>query len=164
MKNREVSELLQEVLEQGTPAEFQAALLENTLRTARRRKQFRQAGRCGLVLCVVAVAVAIFLQGPVAPLNRVEQESALPIIHSQRLNPGMLVATRQFVPEVKTSPLTFTAIHTKTGGFKILGDDELLACLTKHPAALVRRGNGSADLVFVNPADMEGFEVEKTAN
>ncbi len=164
MKNREVTDLLQEVLEQGTPAEFQAALMENTFRAARRRKQVRQAVRSGLVLVVVAVAVTFFLHRPVAPLNRVEQESALSIIHSQKLNPGMLLATRESVTAVKSSPLAFTAIHTKAGGFKILGDDELLACLTKHPAALVRRGNGSADLVFVNPADMEGFEVEKTAN
>jgi len=163
MKNREVSELLQEVLEQGTPAEFQVALMENTLRAARRRKQVRQTVRSGLVLAIVAVTVTFFLHRSVVPLNRVEQESALSIIHSQKLKPGMLLATRESVVAVKSSPLTFTAIHTKAGGFKLMDDNELLAFLTKHPAALVRRSNGSADLVFVNPADMEGFEVERAS-
>ena len=163
MKNREVSDLLQKVLEQGTPAEFQAALLENTLRTARRRKQVRQIVRCGLVLAVVAVAVTFLLHRPMAPPNRVEQVSVVAIIHSQKLNPGMLLATREPVAAVKISPLTFTAVHTKAGGFKILGDDELLAFLEGHPAALIRRGNGNADLVFVNPADMMGFAMERVS-
>jgi hypothetical protein len=163
MKNREVTDLLQDILEQGTPAEFQTALMENTLRAAQRRKLVRQVGRSGLVLAVVAVAVTIFLHGPMTPLNRVEQESALPIIHSQKLNPDMLLATRQSVPQVVSSKLTYAVLNTQAGGFKILGDDELLAFLAGHPAALVRRGNGSADLVFVNPADKDGFPVEHSS-
>jgi hypothetical protein len=164
MKNRQVSDLLQEVLEQGTPAEFQSALLENTLRAARRRKQFRQIGRSALGLAVILVALIVLFYKPASPLPLQSQRSTVSIIHSQKLQSGMFLTTRKSVPQVTSSTSTFAIVNTRAGGFKLMGDHELLAFLTGHPAALVRRGNGNADLVFVNPTDMEGFTVEKSGN
>lgn len=164
MNNREVSDLLQEVLEQSAPPGFQSTQMENMLRAARRRKQFRQIGRSGLAVAAIVLALTFLLHKPAAPLIARSKQSAVSILHSQKLSPSMLLATRQSVPQISSSKLTFAVITTQRGGFKLMGDDELLACLVGHPAALVRRGNGSADLVFVNPSDMEGFPVERTSN
>jgi hypothetical protein len=163
MKKREVSDLLQEVLEQSASPEFKTALLENTLRAARHRKQVRQIGRSGLALAAILVALTVFFYKPTFPLFLQSQRSTVSIIHSQKLQPGILLATRQSVPQVVSSKLSYAVLNTQAGGFKILGDDELLACLAGHPAALVRRGNGSVELVFVNPADKDGFPVEHSS-
>lgn len=164
MINREVSDLLEEVLEQSASPEFKTALLENTLRAARHRKQFRQVGQSSLAVAAIVLALTFLLHKPAAPFRPQTQEVGVSFIHSEKLSPDMLLATRQTVPQITSSKLTVAIVTTQRGGFKLLGDEELLACLAGHPAALVRRGNGSADLVFVNPADMDGFTVERTSN
>jgi hypothetical protein len=43
--------------------------------------------------------------------------------------------------------------------FEVIGDDQLFALLGGRPAALVQRGRAGAELVFLNPADRDGFAV-----
>jgi hypothetical protein len=42
--------------------------------------------------------------------------------------------------------------------FETIGDDRLFALLAGRPAALVHL-NGTAQLVFVNPSDANGFQI-----
>ncbi len=41
----------------------------------------------------------------------------------------------------------------------VTGDEQLFALLGGRPAALVQRGPAGAELVFLNPADRDGFAV-----
>jgi hypothetical protein len=50
-------------------------------------------------------------------------------------------------------------IHTGSGNFRVNNDDELLTLVSPRPAALVRLGPHSEQLVFANPADEKGFPV-----
>ncbi|MGO8678410.1 MAG: hypothetical protein ACLQVX_21420 [Limisphaerales bacterium] len=43
--------------------------------------------------------------------------------------------------------------------FEAIGDAQLFALLGGRPAALVQRGPAGAELVFLNPADRDGFAV-----
>ena len=48
-------------------------------------------------------------------------------------------------------------IATVSGGYRLINDDELLALLADKPAALIRTGPHSEELVFANPEDQKGF-------
>ncbi len=59
MKRRTDHELLADVLAESAPPDFRAASLAKTLRTARRRRQMRQARSVAGILCA-AILLAIF--------------------------------------------------------------------------------------------------------
>jgi hypothetical protein len=44
-------------------------------------------------------------------------------------------------------------IATRGGGYHLINDDQLLALLAGSPAALIRTGLDSEELVFANPED-----------
>ena len=147
--------LLREVLAQSAAPEFQSALFERTLSAARRRKQVRQAGSMALAAAVVLIGLVL--------LRPDKTQKSVAIVHSKPLRSEMVLATRPSVPQVSSSNRAFAVVISQSGGFKILGDDELLGCLAGHPAALVRKEGGGAELVFVNPADRHGFPVAQPA-
>ena len=147
--------LLTDVLREEAGAEFHDALLGETLRLARRRRQARLAQRVGGVFALMAVAMGIALwRRPHAPVL----ETRTPAPHyqltlSQPLPATCVVSSRPLrADQVVVSTLASSVIQTTTTGglYRVLGDDELLA-LAPLPAALIRRGAHEAELVFVSP-------------
>ena len=145
--------LLADVLREETGDGFQEALLGETLRLARRRRQVWLARRVGGVFAILAVTAAVAVwRRPHAPV----QEARPPAPHyqltlSQPLPASCVVSSRPLRAEqVVVSTPAGSVVHTTTGHYRVLGDDELLA-LAPVPAALVRRGPYEAELVFVSP-------------
>ena len=79
------------------------------------------------------------------------------LVRTQPLPPAAWVETKPLTPsDIVSSVRTDNIILTARTGNPIrrLNDDELLALLPK-PAALVRFGPHTAELVFVNAADQD---------
>ena len=160
--NSESEELLHDIVEDAAPAAFRAGLLDKMLHEVQRHKHTRQRNRrLVVVACIVA---ALGLVARFLPL-RSHPRSAAPdplTVHSQPLEPVIIVATKPGgVDIIKSSPNTVAWVRAPEQGklFEVVGDGDLLSLLAGHPAALVRRGPGQAELVFVNPADQNGFPV-----
>lgn len=150
--------LLADVLREETGDGFREALLGETLRLVRRRRQARLARRVGGVCALLAVTTAIALwQRPLAP----ELAARPPAQHyqltlSQPLPASCVVSSCPLrADQVVVSTLASSVIQTTTGLYRVLGDDELLA-LAPVPAALVRRGPHEVEFVFVSPLAENG--------
>ncbi len=160
---RPTERLLADLLEETAPADFRAALLQETLRHARRRKRVRRLG-----YAVVAAVIAAFIAGnfhkPGAPLVVINPPgvSGLTIVQSQPLRPEQIVNTGAgSIREVPSSAGSVAMVDTSVSDrFYIeIVDRQLLALLGGKPAALVKQGPDASELIFVNPADRREFLV-----
>lgn len=154
--------LLAEVLAEAAPADFRAAMLAETLRLARRRRQFRQVRYAAGVLAVMGLLAVL-----VPKHFSKEEKSSMPLVkriakpsyelvRTQAMPAGELIGTRN-IPEVQSvvSVSTVVEIATTGGGFLQINDKELLAFLADEPAVLIRTGPHSEELVFANPEDQK---------
>jgi hypothetical protein len=155
-------DLLAEVLAEASPADFREAMLAETLRLARRRRQFRRvrpaAGVLVLMGLLTVLAVQHFSKPPVAssPLAKQIVRQSYELVHTQPLPASALVSTRSFPTAGFTASVpNFTEIATVGGGFRLINDDQLLALLADKPAVLIRTGPHSEELVFANPEDQK---------
>jgi len=147
--------LLDEVLADESGAGFDAALLDETLRHVRRRKQWRRARSIGALALVVGIGIAVWHR----PTPRVTwpEIASLPDAHyqlvvSQPLLPSQVVTTSPGTAQpVLVSAVPLELIHTSAGGYHEVGDDELIALAAPQIVALVRRGPHEAELVFLPP-------------
>ena len=155
--------LLDDVLANAAPTEFQRELLEGTLRAVRRRRRMRQCGR-GLAVAGVFAAIALSVWNALLPTTSVKLvRPALHIVSSQPLPASMIVETRPIsVLVVTSSPTTFVMVETGSikDPFQEITDEQLLALVGNRPAALVRQGPHQAELLFLNPEDINGFPVQ----
>jgi hypothetical protein len=155
---KQTERLLTDVLGEGNPADFRDGLLHETLRLARHRRQARQLRRAASTLAVL-VGLGLLTWHQFPPSRGPAGLPAKPyaIVRTQPLPPGSWVATKPlspagFVASISTGNIVVTA---KAGvPVREINDDELLA-LAPKPAALVRHGPHSAELVFVNLADQD---------
>ncbi len=152
--------LLDDVLADAAPADFRADLLRLTLDQVQSRKHRRRRNR-GLLaatcLLLLLAGVARFLSPPNAP--KPGPDNPL-VVHSRPLDAWMLVTTQPGGPGVVlSSPAAFAFVRTSPTErtFDVIGDEQLFALLGGRPAALVQRGPARAELVFLNPADQDGF-------
>jgi hypothetical protein len=152
--------LLAEVLAEASPADFRAAMLAETLRLARRRRHFRQARRIAGVLVVMGMlTVLVVQQSPKptvvsAPLVKKALKQSYELVCTQPMPASAFVSTRTFSwNQLAVSAGAVVEITTTTGGFRLINDNELLALLADKPAALIRTGPHSEELVFANPED-----------
>ena len=158
-KRADQERLLTEVLREESGAGFHEALLGETLRLARRRRRIRLAQRVSGALAVVAVIAAI----AVGRIPRVPVLTPTPALNyqltlSQPLPAASIVSTRALSSDqivVSAAVASIVKTTTTSGGYDILGDDELLA-LAPQPAALVRRGPREVELVLVNSSNPNG--------
>ena len=155
--------LLDDVLTEGAPADFDRALLEGTLGAVRRRRRARQC-RHGLAAAGVFAVIALAVWNAVMPSTSVNLvRPALHIVSSQPLPASMVVRTRSGgVVVVASSPRTFELVETGSikDPFQEITDEQLLALVGSRPAALVRQGPHQAELLFLNPEDTNGFPVQ----
>jgi hypothetical protein len=153
--------LLTDVLGEGVAADFRAGLLDQTLRLARRRRHFRQVRAAAPALAVLA-ALALMVVWHRIPAGR--RSASLPakpytLVRTQPLPAAAWVMTSPLSPaRLISSASSGSIVLTATSDARArqLNDDELLA-LVPRPAALVRRGPHSAELVFVNQEDREAL-------
>jgi len=155
-------DLLAEVLAEASPADFREAMLAETLRLARRRRQFRRvrpaAGVSVLVSLLVILAAQHLSKPPVVSLPfaiKIEQPSYVQV-HTQPLPASALVSTRSFSATELSAPVPrVIQVATTNGEIRLINDDELLALLADKPAVLIRTGPHSEELVFANPEDQK---------
>ena len=155
---RHTERLLTDVLGEGMAADFREGLLNEMLRLAKRRRRFRQARRTASALAVlVGFGLLIWRQFPPGPGPASLPTKPYVLVRTQHLPPTAWVATK---PLSSANLLVSTShgnvVVTAKAGVPLreLNDDELLALVPK-PAALVRYGPHSAELVFVNRADRD---------
>jgi hypothetical protein len=167
MNNRvDQDNLLAEVLAEASPADFRAALLAETLRLARRRRQFRQARHAAGVLAVMSlVAVLVtqqFSKPPTisTPLAKKIAPQSYQLVRTQALPASAIISTMKFASAgLAASVPKVIEITTVSGGFRLINDDELLALLADKPAVLIRTGPHSEELIFANPEDQKAFQL-----
>ena len=160
----ENQDLLAEVLAEASPPDFREAMLAETLRLARRRRQFRQARPVAGVLVLMSLLAVLVAQhfsklpADSPPMAKEVEPQSYKLVRTQPLPASALVSTRSFsaagfavtVPKV-------VEVATVSGGFRLINDDQLLALLADKPAVLIRTGPHSEELVFANPEDQRGF-------
>ena len=163
MENKTDNDLLAEVLAEASPADFRAALLAETLRLARRRRQFRRlrsgAGLLVLMSLLAVLAARHFSKPPVAspPLAKTTEPQSYKLVRTQPLPASALVRTGRFsTTGFAASVPKVYEVATISGGFRLINDNELLALLADKPAVLIRTDPHSEELVFVNLEDQKG--------
>lgn len=148
--------LLADVLADESGDGFREALLNETLRHVRRRRQWRRARRISAVLALVVV-IAISVWPGATPRVTRPGIARLPVatyqlVLSQPLLPGQIVTTSPVAAEqVIASVVTMGMVHTTSGGYHEVGDDELLALAVPQTVALVRHSPHKAELIFLPP-------------
>jgi hypothetical protein len=158
-------QLLADVLAETAPADFRAALLGETLRLVCRRRHWRQTRRAtALLVALGLLAVLVWQNFPLQPLAPMPVAKAkvksYELIHTQPLSAGAIVVTRTFsADQLVASVATAEIVRTSSGNFRVINDDELLTLVSPRPAALVRLGPHSEQLVFANPDDERGFPI-----
>ena len=158
-------QLLADVLAEAAPTGFRESLLGETMRLARRRRRWRQTRRAAALLVVLGLLAVLVRQNfpphPLAPIPVAKvQVKSYELIRTQPLSAGAIVVTQPLSADrLVASVATAEMVQTGSGGFRVINDDELLTLVSPRPAALVRLGPHSEQLVFANPADEKGFPV-----
>jgi len=162
MKDNPEDELLDEILGETATSSFRACSLDQMLAAVRQQRRDRRRRTQGLlvVLCLLA-SIGVFMrlvpkQTP-AGLNTTDPL----LVHSAPLSPGMIVVTEPLVIGTVNSSGPSVALVkdlARSELFETIGDDKLLVLLAGRPAALVHL-DGTAQLVFVNPSDANGFQI-----
>jgi hypothetical protein len=151
--------LLADVLDEGNRADIRGGLLRETLRLVRRRRRFREGRRAASALAVlVGLGLLAWRYSPPGPGLASLPSRPYTLVRTQPLPPTAWVATRPLSPaNVVVSARAGSIVLTAEADVPVreLSDDELLA-LAPEPAALVRFGPHSAELVrrqrsFVTP-------------
>jgi len=122
--------LLDDVLTEGAPADFERSLLDGTLRAVRRRRRMQQCGR-GLTVVGVFAAIALSVWNALRPTLSVHVvEPALHIVSSQPLPASMVVRTEPGgIVVVTSSSATFGLVEPSSikDPFQEIDDEQLLA-------------------------------------
>jgi hypothetical protein len=157
----EQKRLLADMLAESSPPDFRAALLDKTLRHARTRRRWRQARQTGGVLVLAVLTAVLCLQRPpgkspiVRPAAKIPVPQSFQLVETRSLPAAAIITTVNFAPvNIIASGTGVTEITSTSGHFKFINDQELLALVGNYyPAALVRTGPDSEELVFANPDD-----------
>lgn len=155
--------LLDDVLAEAAPSDFEWALLDGTLRAVRRRRRRRQWSR-GIATTGALIALVLMVWRawfPTPSIHRIRP--SLHLVTSQPLPASMIVQTRRGnIAVVSSSSKMLLVIESGTikDPFQEIDDDQLLALAGDRPAALVRQGPHQAELIFVRPEDGNGFPVQ----
>lgn len=152
MNERANSEhLLREVLAEATDADFRAALLDQSLRLAGRRRRWRQARRAAAVVGVV-FGLAALLWHFSSPRAGGPASGCYALVHTQPLAAGAVVTTQPLAPDRMLSSFSGAELvqTPPRGPYHEVDDRQLLELAAPTPAVLVRSGPHLAELVFAS--------------
>lgn len=137
---------------------FRDSLLGTTLTLVRRRRRRRQMGRTA-----IAVATALVLAAAIWPMTSTHQTVVVKTwrgntarVESRRLSRDAIIRTVPLAPgQTVASYASVQTIETQSGvtPLRLIDDRELLALVAPYPAALVRVGPHSEELLFLDPKD-----------
>lgn len=165
MNRKADNELLDDVLAEAAPENFREAMLDETLRHARRRRRFRPARNAtGTFLALALFGIFLWQNNlpqkttvvSAPPVAKIIPKQNYELVQTQPLPASAIVTTHslaggQFIASA------IEIVQTTTGNYRVINDDELLAWIAPRPAILVRTGKNSEELVFANPEDAKGF-------
>ena len=148
-------ELYRDVLNEGSASEFEEAVFQKTLGTARRARRIRVAGRSA-VLALVALCAAllwfprrevVIVNAPTAPR---EIELSHHVLRSEPFTGT--IRTEEFAA-IQIAATAQSAALLKTGewdsdNFHLIDDEELLKFFAGEAVALVHHGPNDAELIF----------------
>lgn len=168
---KKIQRLLDDVLADSVSADFSEAVLERTLRQARRRQHIRQSQRILLIVVALAALTVWLLPREHSTPHQAVRESrpvvftlpAINFVETRPLPPGMMVETRAgLVATIPTSPSTIALVETLPADelFQQLNDNQLLALVAGQPVALVRYGPHNAMVVMSEEIVEKGFRLE----
>jgi len=155
--------LLDDVLAGAAPGDFRGAVLVQTLKLARRRRQFRHGGQAALLLVAGVLLAGLVwqhstkLSGPLPSVAGKTTPPSYKLVRTEPLPASDIVTTRPFQADAAlASSAGAVEVTTVGGGYRQIDDAELLQMVAK-PAVLVRTGPHSEELVFADPADRKQF-------
>lgn len=162
MKDNSEDELLDEVLGETATPSFRTGSLDQMLAAVKQRRRARRTHIQVLTAVCLMASIGLFVRliqkQHLGSLNRPEPL----LVYTQPLPAGMIVATQPILINTVSSFGSSVALVENLPPdelFQTIGDDRLLALLAGRPAALVHSHFGAAELVFLNPADANGFQV-----
>ena len=129
---------------------WQDAILAQTLRTVRRQRRIRKAGRMTVVAAGLLVLLTVLPTRRTAPTvaDSASGPTALQVVATQPLRQSAFVSTTVGNCAIVSTDLT---------PVPQVSDDWLLARVSDHPAVLVRETPTDAALVFLSPEDQGEF-------
>jgi hypothetical protein len=156
-KRTDNERLLEDVLAGELEDGFHAASLDHVLRLARRRRRTRITQRVSVVATALLVSAIVGVRY-FAPKQIKSEVAQTPLpaasfawVTTRPLSPDEIVTSRPLLPEQTITSLEMTSfVHTVSGNYREVGDDELLALAAPQVVALVRRGPHEAELLFVS--------------
>jgi hypothetical protein len=163
MKDNSEDELLDEILGETATTSFRAGSLDQMLAAVRQRRRDRRRRTQALfvALCLLA-GIGVFMK-LVPKQNLPGPNTPDPLlVHSAPFSPGMIVVTEPLlIGTVNSSGPSVALVEGLSPSelFETIGDDRLFALLAGRPAALVHPLDGTAQLVFLNPSDANGFQI-----
>ena len=150
--------LLDDVLG-GDNAALRDALLGQTLRLVRRRRRFRQTARAAIGLALSLGLMLLFWRVLPPRAGGPPPRKGYALVQTRPLPAAGVIVTHPLPPSYFVAPDAHVVIVSTEPGrhrFREIDDRELLA-LAPGPAALVRQGPHSAELVFISPTDEESL-------
>lgn len=152
--------LLADILGEAAPPGFRAALLDSTLRHARRRRLRRARPALALVAALLLTSPLLVTRPPATlhpPLARASAPLAARPCEIVRTRPQTtdLVSSRPLIADpyfASVARPALAVVHTspELGRVRLIDDAELLALAAPRPAVLVREGSGRQRLVFAD--------------
>ena len=155
-------ELLSEVLSEAATPSFRQSSLDEMLAVVQRRRVTRKRVQGGLaiaacLLLIIGFGARFLPKQNIAMVQRVDPL----LVHSAPLAPGTFVTTEpDLISIVNSSGIAIALVEGMPSGelFEVIGEEKLFALLASRPAALIHHGT-SAELVLLDPADANGFQV-----
>jgi hypothetical protein len=148
-------QLLDDLLEDAAPPEFRAALLDKTLRSARRRKRtrrFNMALGAAALAGICALSFWKMREAAILP-DQIRQPDSM-VVNSQPLQPRQIVTTQLgSIEEFVSSAFTEVQTSGSSGLYQEIDDQQLLALLSDRSAVLLHHGPYQAELIILNPGN-----------
>jgi hypothetical protein len=161
--------LLEDIFQESVTPDFRAVMLAETLWQVRQQRAARRRQRV-LVIAVAALTVSLALwrsQKPAPAIRLAEAPavgSARPVqVRSLPLRAEMIVESAPAGVAIVVSARTTAAViesRSDQKSFQEIDDPELLLLVAGRPAALVRPIGQPPQLLFLNPAEEEGFPLQ----
>jgi len=153
------ADLLNDVVHEGSYADFRAGLEKKFRARVRRNKWKRNSA---WVAIAASIALVVVLNLPKREKSMVETivppPDVVPTImtSTMKIDNLLLSATEPF-PEIRTHAFTASVIVTdQTKKFPSISDDELLRLFPKRPTGLLA-AHGEKRFIFLDPADAKRF-------
>lgn len=150
--------LYQDVLNEGSPVDFERAVLGRTMAAARRFRRTRIAGRAAAVALLFLVAVLQFFpKDETIVVKQVSEPEAVATghqtLHSQPFIGIIRTEPASSAPHLSTTAGSIVVLKTgeaDSGNVVPITDEQLLALFPGRSVALVKRSPTESELIFLD--------------